>query len=158
MYDQDLHRWTIEQSAALRRRAGNELDWDNLAEEIEALGRSDRREIESRLEILLTHLLKLAYQPHEASPSWRGSVREARNRIARIIEESPSLRAYPAAELKRAYALPASKPSIKPASLRQAQDRCRRNAPGRSKTYYRPSSGRRRKGRTWGSSPAPLPS
>jgi hypothetical protein len=104
MYDQDLHRWTIEQSAALRRRAGNELDWDNLAEEIEALGRSDRREIESRLEILLTHLLKLAYQPHEASPSWRGSVREARNRIARIIEESPSLRAYPAAELKRAYA------------------------------------------------------
>ena len=62
-YDEDLYRWTVEQSVALRkRRASNELDWDNLAEEIESLGRSCRREIGSRLEILLIHLLKLAYQ------------------------------------------------------------------------------------------------
>ena len=57
-YDTDLYQWTIEQADALRRRAVNELDYDNLAEEIEGVGRSERREIRSRLEILLIHLLK----------------------------------------------------------------------------------------------------
>ena len=104
-YDEDLYQWTVEQSAALRRRsASNELDWDNLAEEIESLGRSDRREIGSRLEILIVHLLKSAYQPDEEGPSWRGSAREARNRLQDLLEESPSLRPYAAERLGRAYA------------------------------------------------------
>jgi Domain of unknown function DUF29 len=99
-YDEDLYQWTVDQSAALKRRAGNQLDWDNLAEEIEALGRSERKEIGSRLEILLIHLLKLAYQSEAVS---RGSIREARNRIEDVLEESPSLRAYAAGRLSRAY-------------------------------------------------------
>ena len=103
-YQSDFHQWTKDQADALRRRAANQLDYDNLAEEIEALGRSDRHEIDSRLEVLIVHLLKLAYQPAQASASWRGSVREARNRIADLIEESPSLHAYPADRLARAYA------------------------------------------------------
>jgi hypothetical protein len=102
-YHEDLYQWTVEQSAALKRRAGNELDWDNVAEEIEALGRSERKELGSRLEILLIHLLKLAYQPEAVSPSWRGSIREARNRIEDVLEESPSLRSYAAGRLPRAY-------------------------------------------------------
>ena len=57
-YDEDLYQWTIEQGRALRDRATNALDYDNLAEEIESLGRSDKREIESRLENLLVHLVK----------------------------------------------------------------------------------------------------
>ena len=54
-YDTDLYEWTKEQADALRRRAANELDWDNLAEEIESLGNSERREIRSRLKNLLVH-------------------------------------------------------------------------------------------------------
>ncbi|MBV9286776.1 MAG: DUF29 domain-containing protein, partial [Hyphomicrobiales bacterium] len=62
------------------------------------------REFSSRLEVLIIHLLKLAHQPDEGSPSWRGSIREARNRIEDILEESPSLRPYAGERLPRAYA------------------------------------------------------
>jgi uncharacterized damage-inducible protein DinB len=57
-YDTDLYEWTKEQADALRRRAASALDWDNLAEEIESLAKSDRRQIQSRLEALLIHLLR----------------------------------------------------------------------------------------------------
>ncbi len=55
-YDTDVYEWTKEQADALRRRATNELDWDNLADEIEFLGVSNRHQIKSRLEILVLHL------------------------------------------------------------------------------------------------------
>jgi hypothetical protein len=58
LYEKDLYAWTQAQGDALRRRAFNEVDWDNVAEEIETLGRSEKRAIASRLEVLLTHLLK----------------------------------------------------------------------------------------------------
>src|ERR1700748_2433978 len=90
-YDTDLYQWTIEQADALRRRAVNELDYDNLAEEIESVGRSERREIRSRLEILLIHLLKWRYQPEKQSDSWRASVSEARQRIEDVLCDNASL-------------------------------------------------------------------
>jgi hypothetical protein len=102
LYDTDPAAWADQQADALRRRAASEVDWDNVAEEIEHLSRSDRREIRSRLEVICTHLLKLAHQPLMWS-SWRGSVREARRQIADLVEESPSLGAYPATVLARAY-------------------------------------------------------
>jgi Domain of unknown function DUF29 len=100
-YDEDLYQWTIEQGR--RDRATNALDYDNLAEEIESLGRSDKREIESRLENLIVRLLKWRYQPEWRSPSWEASIDEARRRIERVIEDSPSLRSYPGEVLSRAY-------------------------------------------------------
>jgi hypothetical protein len=57
-YETDLYEWTRTQADALRRRAANEIDWDNVAEEIESLGRNDRRQIEHRLENLILHLIK----------------------------------------------------------------------------------------------------
>jgi hypothetical protein len=102
-YDTDLHEWAVEQAALLRRRAANELDYDNLAEEIESLGKSDRREVLSRLENLALHLLKLQFQPNKRSPSWPGSVQEARNRLEDLLEQSPSLKPYAAECLPRAY-------------------------------------------------------
>jgi hypothetical protein len=87
-YDEDLYQWTIEQGRALRDRATNALDYDNLAEEIESLGRSDKREIESRLENLLVHLVKWRCQPEGRSPSWEASIDEARRRIERVIKDS----------------------------------------------------------------------
>ena len=102
-YESDLYEWTKEQADALRRRAANALDWDNLAEEIEALGGSNVDQIESRLENLILHLLKWKYQPELQCGSWRGSIFEARHRIARLIKKNPSLSAYPGEYLPEAY-------------------------------------------------------
>ena len=102
-YESDLYEWTKEQADALRHRASNALDWDNLAEEIESLGASNLDQIESRLENLILHLLKWKYQPEWQCGSWRGSIFEARRRIARLIKKNPSLRSYPGAYLPEAY-------------------------------------------------------
>ena len=99
LYDSDAAAWSEQQADALRRRAANEIDWENVAEEIESLSRSDKREIRSRLAVICEHLLKWRFQPEARSPSWRGSIREARDRIADLIEESPSLAGYPATHL-----------------------------------------------------------
>jgi hypothetical protein len=103
LYERDVAAWAERQADALRRRAANEIDWDNVADEIESLARRDRREIHYRLEVLCTHLLKWAYQPEQRSPSWRGTIIEQRNRIANVVEESPSLAPH-AARLEKAYA------------------------------------------------------
>ena len=102
-YDADLYEWTREQADSLRRRAVNEIDWDNVAEEIETLGSSDRHEIRSRLENLILHLLKWSYQPERRCGSWEGSIYEARVRLEDLLEESPSLTSLPAEHLPKAY-------------------------------------------------------
>ncbi len=101
-YDNDFYAWTKEQAETLRRR-GNALDWENLAEEIESMGKSERREIRSRLEIVLIHLLKWRYQPDHQSQSWRSSINQARHYIDLTIEDSPSLKDYPGEVLADAY-------------------------------------------------------
>jgi hypothetical protein len=103
LYDTDFHEWAETQAAALRNRSANALDWDNIPEEIESLARRDRREIRNRLEVLCQHLLKWEFQPRLRSNIWRSSVREARRQIAGLVEESPTLAAYPAAKLADAY-------------------------------------------------------
>jgi hypothetical protein len=103
-YESDLYGWTKEQADALRRRASNALDWDHLAEEIESLGTSQRREIRARINVLLVHLLKWKHQPELQCGSWRGSIREARDQIEDVLGDSPSLRTYPAECLPKAYA------------------------------------------------------
>jgi Domain of unknown function DUF29 len=102
-YETDFHRWAETQAGLLRTRSTNALDWDNLAEEIESLGRRDRREIRNRLVVLCAHLLKWEFQPRLRANSWRSSVRGARRQIADLIEESPTLAGYPADKLADAY-------------------------------------------------------
>ena len=103
LYETDFHEWAEIQAELLRNRSANALDWDNLAEEIEALARSDRREIRNRLVVLCAHLLKWEFQPHLRSNSWRGSIREARRQIGDLVEESPTLAPYPGTKLATAY-------------------------------------------------------
>src|SRR5689334_1934812 len=67
LYDTDVAAWSEQQAKALRRRAANEIDWDNVAEEIESLSRSDKREICSRLAVICEHLLKWHLQPDARS-------------------------------------------------------------------------------------------
>jgi Domain of unknown function DUF29 len=95
LYDEDFVLWTEEQAAALRRAKDSNLplDWENLAEEIESLGRSDRREVKSQLTRILRHLLKLAVSPtKEPRNGWRSTIRDARLEIEGVVEDSPSLR------------------------------------------------------------------
>jgi hypothetical protein len=102
-YAGDFFAWTQDQSRRLRELRPNSIDWENLAEEIEGLGKSQRSEIRSRLIVALTHLLKWAYQPDGRSNSWRASLTGARNEILDELSESPSLRRYPGEVLARQY-------------------------------------------------------
>jgi hypothetical protein len=97
-YDQDLVLWSREQAAALRAAARGQtnlpIDFENVAEEIESLGRSDRRALASHITTILEHLMKLDASPaHAPRAGWRRSVIRARQDIALLLKESPSLRA-----------------------------------------------------------------
>lgn len=102
-HDEDFALWSAEQGALLRAGRLDRLDRENLAEEIESLGRSEESEIESRLNVLLVHLLKWRFQPSRHSNSWRATLLEQRRRIARRIKQSPSLRDHPALVLADEY-------------------------------------------------------
>nr|WP_294545683.1 DUF29 domain-containing protein [uncultured Rhodopila sp.] len=98
-HDIDLSQWAEQQAALLRRRAAGELvneaefDWENIAEEIEAVGGNTRRELRNRLTMLLQHLLKWHYQPEHRSRSWRSTIRTQRQEIEDLLADNPSLRA-----------------------------------------------------------------
>ena len=93
LYDTDFYTWTQEQAALLRAGAVQELDLTNLAEEIDSLGKRDRRALASHLHTLLLHLLKWQYQPsgRAMGHSWRSSIRTARIESAAIVEDSSVL-------------------------------------------------------------------
>jgi hypothetical protein len=106
-YDEDFYAWTQEQAALLREGAVLELDLTNLAEEIESLGKSDRRALASHLRTLVMHLLKWQYQPggRLTGHSWASSIQNARDEIAMILEDSHSLVPTVPALLARRYPL-----------------------------------------------------
>jgi hypothetical protein len=103
-YEQDFVAWLEDQAGRARRGETNGLDLDNIAEELEGMARSDRREIRNRLTVLLLHLLKHEFQPRRRSRRWRATIAEQRQRIAAVIEDSPSLQLFPASILDRCYA------------------------------------------------------
>jgi hypothetical protein len=102
-YDRDFNLWLEQTVNLLKIGRFDELDLDNLVNELESMSRRDKREIQSRLKILLMHLLKWQYQPEQRSLSWRSSIQNNRTEIRLIIEDSPSLKDYPLAVLDRAY-------------------------------------------------------
>lgn len=91
LYDKDFYAWTQEQAKLVRNKSFDKLDVVNLYEEIESMGASELRELESRLEVLLTHLLKWKYQPTHQGISWELTIKEQRVRIARRLKKMPSL-------------------------------------------------------------------
>ena len=103
LYDTDFSAWCHAQARLLREGRFNALDIVNIAEELEGMARSDIRQIRSRLEVLIAHLLKWKYQPGKRSGSWRGTIAEQRRRIAVVVEDSPSLAAYPTQTAIDAY-------------------------------------------------------
>ena len=108
-YDDDFFAWTQEQARLLRDGELSEIDAINLAEEIDSVGRSDRREIRNRLIVLLVHLLKWRFQPERRSPSWSDTIQEQRLSIDSVLADSPSLRPFFAEVLAETYGRARSK-------------------------------------------------
>ena len=102
-YDTDFYAWANEQAALIRSGRLDVADLENIAEEIESLGKSERRELVSRLAVLLLHLLKWKYQPVGRSSSWETSTNVQRLAIEDHLSDNPSLKAQMPEVLRRAF-------------------------------------------------------
>lgn len=94
LYETDFLEWVSKTADLLKQGKFSELDVENLTEEVEDLGRREKRALESNLRVVLIHLLKWQYQPNKRSGSWEGSIREHRKRIQSALDDSPSLENY----------------------------------------------------------------
>jgi hypothetical protein len=103
LYDQDFFAWAQEQAALLRAGRVSEADVDHIAEEIESMGKTEKRELISRMEVLLVHLLKWQFQPDRRGKSWTNTIRVQRNRLESHLADNPSLKALLPAVIRAAY-------------------------------------------------------
>jgi len=81
------------------------VDIDHLIEEVESMGASERNQLQSRLKILLAHLLKWQYQSHLRSRSWSATIKEQRLSLLDLLEENPSLNSLVSQRIAKAYPL-----------------------------------------------------
>lgn len=102
-YDQDFYAWANEQAALLRSGKLAEADIENIAEEIESMGRSEKRELVSRLSVLLLHLLKWQFQPALRGNSWRLSIENTRYQLEDHLNDNPSLKSQLDQVMRNAY-------------------------------------------------------
>ena len=102
-YDQDFYGWTQEQAALLKGGQLNALDIANLIEEVETMGRSEKRALQSRLMVLLVQLLKWKYQPVRRGRSWQLTIEGQRENCLDVLEDNPSLKSKLDTILIRSY-------------------------------------------------------
>jgi len=102
-YQEDFFEWTREQARLLRSGDFSRLDAENLAEEIESVGQRDRREVADRIEDLLVGLLKWSAQPGHRCGNWRSGIKQQRQELERVLDDSPSLRQDLKKELPEIY-------------------------------------------------------
>ncbi|MXP50283.1 DUF29 domain-containing protein [Pantoea sp. Eser] len=91
-YDSDVVAWASEQAALLRAGKLSQIDIKNIAEEIEDVGKSEKRELASRMAVLLAHLLKWKFQPTHRGKSWELTIKGHRDLIVRRLNKTPSLK------------------------------------------------------------------
>lgn len=103
LYDRDYYLWLSHTAKLISEGKFDEVDTANLIEEIEDMGRSEKRAVESNLTVLLAHLLKYKYQPQKRSNSWRATIIEHRRRIKKAFRDSPSLKQYFSDIFEEAY-------------------------------------------------------
>jgi len=102
-YEQDRHAWATHTATLLRQGRMKEVDLTHLTEELDSMGASERRELYSRLKVLLVHLLKWRYQPERQSDSWGYTIDEQRDQLIYLLRQSPSLKPTVPAVLEEAY-------------------------------------------------------
>jgi predicted DNA-binding ribbon-helix-helix protein len=103
LYDRDYYLWIEDVLKKIQEKKWEEMDWDNLWEEIDDMGKSQKQRITSNLRILLMHLLKWEFQPEKRTNSWKYTIIEHRRRILEQLEDSPSLKNYLNSNLESTY-------------------------------------------------------
>lgn len=104
LYEKDFLAWTDLTANLTRTRQFERVDWDNVIEEIEALGRSERDKLVSSLKVLFAHLLKWQFQPEKHSKSWENTIFKERSSIVEYLEDMPSLQQFLSSErIVKAY-------------------------------------------------------
>jgi hypothetical protein len=103
LYEKDFYQWLEHTADLVRDGRFEEIDREVLIDELESMGKRDKRELANRLIILMAHLLKWQYQPDARSSGWVGSIAEQRLQIAGQLEDSPSLRGMLADAAEKAY-------------------------------------------------------
>ncbi len=91
-YEHDVAAWSVEQARLLRAGLFDQLDVEHIADEIEDVGKSEARELASRMAVFLAHWMEWEYQPLLRSPSWRSTIHEQRKQVLRRLKRTPSLR------------------------------------------------------------------
>src|ERR1700674_3898545 len=113
LYDSDFYLWTQEVSRQLRSGALTADEVEHAAEELADIGKRDRRELQSRMMVLVMHLIKWAAQPQLRDTStWLATINEQRTQIEGVLEQSPSLRAFLASDLPSLYTKATKQASI----------------------------------------------
>lgn len=102
-YEEDVYGWATHTAELLRKKKMSEVDFDNIIEEIESLGRSEKSQLVNRLSLILSHLLKWQFQPERKTRSWDLTIKENRRRFKNILNENPSLKSKLAEILDDAY-------------------------------------------------------
>lgn len=102
-YQQDFYAWAKEQSTLIRVGKLSDIDWIHIAEEIEDMGKSEKRVMESRLEVLLMHLLKWQFQQSRRSKNWQLTIKDQRRRLDKLLQENPSLKSVLSESIEDIY-------------------------------------------------------
>lgn len=103
LYEKDFYAWAFKNAELLRLKKFDDLDIENIAEEIESMGRSEKRQIITRLSLLIMHLLKWQHQPERRGSSWASTIKEQRRQLNKLLKESPSLKNKIEAGFNEAY-------------------------------------------------------
>ncbi len=103
LYETDFYAWANEQAALLRAGKLAAADIEHIAEEIESMGKTEKRELQNRLSVLLMHLLKWQFQPEGRCTSWRLTVEVQRDDVSDHLAENPSLKSSLASTIEAAY-------------------------------------------------------
>ena len=103
LYDRDFYAWANEQAGLLRAGKISEADIQHIAEEIESMGKTEKRELISRLAVLLAHMLKWRFQSERRTKSWRLTIEEQRRQVIRHMRDNPSLKSSLSEATEEAY-------------------------------------------------------
>lgn len=102
-YEKDFYAWSMKNAKLIRDKKFTEIDTEHIAEELEIMGKREKRELITRLTVLLTHLLKWKYQSAKRSKSWENTILTQRMDIEELLEDSPSLRYEIDKKIETAY-------------------------------------------------------
>lgn len=104
-YEEDFYGWAMMNASLLKQGKFNEADMENIIEEMESMGRSEKSQLINRFSVLIAHLLKWQFQPDFRGRSWHGTIKEQRKRAKILLKENPSLKSKLSESFTDAYEL-----------------------------------------------------